>query len=117
MASAPHLPGHPPSPKTSNRIVVYILGITFLFVGIAVWRQIRSVLPVRPIAQDEDGHYVSWPCALDADRFCPHIPRGGGRVNACLRQHTPDLSRDCIDYMESVDPSNDWNNVCREELH
>lgn len=34
-------------------------------------------------------------CRPDAERFCPGIKHGGGRINACLKEHLRELSQTC----------------------
>src|SRR3954471_14022610 len=67
-------------------------------------------------AVQDPARHGAWPCAPDALRFCPDVSAGDGRINRCLREHNLDLSAPCIDSLEEVDPSNAWDNVCREEI-
>jgi hypothetical protein len=102
----------------SNRLLTYLSIGSVLFVSYAVYRQYQAhSLPWQGTPADANALPATWPCTADANRLCPNVPRGKGRVNACLREHEKMLTSECLDYLEMVDPSNDWSNVCREELH
>jgi hypothetical protein len=58
-----------------------------------------------------------WPCQRDADLYCSGVPRGGGRINACLEDHARDLSAGCAQYREVTDGPEDWVLACDAELH
>lgn len=34
-------------------------------------------------------------CRQDVQTLCPNVPRGGGRIAACLKSHASDVSPDC----------------------
>jgi hypothetical protein len=34
-------------------------------------------------------------CKADAEKLCPGIQPGGGRLKACFKEHKKDLSADC----------------------
>jgi hypothetical protein len=36
------------------------------------------------------------PCKIEVDRYCAHVKPGGGRIQACLREHVGELSRLCV---------------------
>src|ERR1700676_2261137 len=36
------------------------------------------------------------PCKVEVDRYCEHVKPGGGRIQACLRDHVGELSRLCV---------------------
>jgi hypothetical protein len=36
------------------------------------------------------------PCKLEVTRYCEHVKPGGGRIQACLREHSGELSRLCV---------------------
>ncbi|MFI5012081.1 MAG: cysteine rich repeat-containing protein [Hyphomicrobiales bacterium] len=36
------------------------------------------------------------PCKIEVDRYCEHVKPGGGRIQACLREHVGELSRLCV---------------------
>ena len=36
------------------------------------------------------------PCKAEVDRFCERVKPGGGRVQACLKEHVGELSKLCI---------------------
>ncbi|MBV8447621.1 MAG: cysteine rich repeat-containing protein [Hyphomicrobiales bacterium] len=36
------------------------------------------------------------PCKVEVERFCEHEKPGGGRIQACLREHVSDLSKLCV---------------------
>ncbi|SDR47539.1 Cysteine rich repeat-containing protein [Rhizobiales bacterium GAS191] len=39
---------------------------------------------------------IEGPCKIEVERFCNHVKPGGGRVQACLKEHLPELSRLCV---------------------
>jgi hypothetical protein len=56
---------------------------------------IHSALPVS--AATIAFHTVrEGPCKAEVDRFCEHEKPGGGRIQACLREHVNDLSKLCV---------------------
>ncbi len=36
------------------------------------------------------------PCKVEVNRYCEHVKPGGGRIQACLREHVGELSRLCV---------------------
>ncbi|MBV9567406.1 MAG: cysteine rich repeat-containing protein [Hyphomicrobiales bacterium] len=36
------------------------------------------------------------PCKAEVERYCEHEKPGGGRIQACLREHVNDLSKLCV---------------------
>jgi hypothetical protein len=36
------------------------------------------------------------PCKAEVERYCEHEKPGGGRIQACLREHESDLSKLCV---------------------
>lgn len=36
------------------------------------------------------------PCKVEVNRYCQRIKPGGGRIQACLREHRAELSRLCV---------------------
>jgi Cysteine rich repeat len=36
------------------------------------------------------------PCKIEVERFCEHVKPGGGRIQACLKEHVGELSKLCI---------------------
>ena len=42
-------------------------------------------------------------CRADFSRLCPSVQRGGGRILACLRGHSDELSPPCHDAMQKVE--------------
>ncbi|MBV8766934.1 MAG: cysteine rich repeat-containing protein [Hyphomicrobiales bacterium] len=36
------------------------------------------------------------PCKAEVERFCEHEKPGGGRIQACLREHVNELSKLCV---------------------
>ena len=34
-------------------------------------------------------------CRQDVQTLCPNVPRGGGRIAACLKSHASEVSPDC----------------------
>jgi hypothetical protein len=34
-------------------------------------------------------------CKQDVQTLCPNVPRGGGRIAACLKSHASEVSPDC----------------------
>lgn len=41
-------------------------------------------------------------CKPDVEKFCPGVKPRGGAVNACLKQHEPDLSSACQQFRQTV---------------
>jgi len=41
------------------------------------------------------GHDKGGPCANDAEKLCPGVEHGGGRVMKCLKEHKDKLSVAC----------------------
>ena len=41
-------------------------------------------------------------CKADAERICPGIAPGGGKIIACLKQHKDDVSIGCAKALKAV---------------
>jgi Cysteine rich repeat len=42
------------------------------------------------------------PCVADVQKYCANVPTGGGRVQACLKDHTADLSANCKKHLDGL---------------
>jgi hypothetical protein len=42
------------------------------------------------------------PCAADIEKFCAKVPLGGGRIQACLKEHEKGLSPECTARHETL---------------
>ena len=42
------------------------------------------------------------PCADDIEKLCPKVPIGGGRIQACLKEHEKELSPECAGRYENL---------------
>jgi len=42
------------------------------------------------------------PCASDIEKFCSDVPMGGGRIQACLKEHEKELSSECTSHHENL---------------
>ena len=45
---------------------------------------------------------VPGPCSADAQKFCPNVTTGGGRLMQCLNQHKSELSPDCAKSLQNM---------------
>lgn len=52
-------------------------------------------LPVAAFAQSQQIQQVMRYCKPDAERLCPGVPRGGGRILRCLKAHKMEMSVGC----------------------
>jgi hypothetical protein len=43
------------------------------------------------------------PCAADIEKFCSKVPIGGGRIQACLKEHEKELSPECAARHENLE--------------
>jgi len=41
-------------------------------------------------------------CKADAERLCPGVPPGGGRLVACLKEHKMDVSVGCAKAVQKI---------------
>jgi hypothetical protein len=42
------------------------------------------------------------PCAVDVQKHCANVPSGGGKIQACLKEHAADLSADCKKHLDEL---------------
>ena len=42
------------------------------------------------------------PCADDVKKLCPDTPAGGGKIQACLKEHAADLSPGCKKHLDDL---------------
>ena len=57
------------------------------------------------------------PCAGDIERFCAKVPIGGGRIQACLKEHETDLSPECAARYQSLEKQmGSLAASCREDI-
>ncbi len=52
-------------------------------------------LPVAAFAQSQQIQQVMRYCRPDAERLCPGVPPGGGRIIKCLKAHKLEMSVGC----------------------
>jgi hypothetical protein len=41
-------------------------------------------------------------CKADAERLCPGVPMGGGRIVACLKEHKMEVSVGCAKAIQHI---------------
>jgi len=41
-------------------------------------------------------------CKADAERLCPGVPMGGGRIVGCLKEHKMDVSVGCAKAIQKI---------------
>jgi hypothetical protein len=69
--------------------------------------KVASVLAVvlislsGPAARAQGGATLSH-CKADAERICPGVTPGGGKLIECLKQHTDDVSVSCAKALKAV---------------
>jgi len=56
------------------------------------------IFPVLPVAAATISFTSvrEGPCKVESERYCEHVKPGGGRIQACLREHEAELSRLCL---------------------
>ena len=103
---------------TSHWVLGILLFALALVVGVAVVRVNRVRAQAgQSAAWDGDYEHLSIAvCKDDATRFCSDLPSDSHELVHCLGHHLKDLSTTCSEYVEMVDPADDWSNVCRGEL-
>jgi hypothetical protein len=52
-------------------------------------------------------------CADEIARYCSSVPRGGGRVRACLKKHEADLSAGC---KQQIGAASKRIDACRADI-
>jgi hypothetical protein len=52
-------------------------------------------LPVAAFAQSQQIQQIMRYCRPDAERLCPGVPPGGGRIISCLKAHKMEMSVGC----------------------
>jgi Cysteine rich repeat len=52
-------------------------------------------LPAAVCAKSSELQHVMRYCKPDAERLCPGVPPGGGRVLRCLKAHKMEMSVGC----------------------
>jgi hypothetical protein len=52
-------------------------------------------LPVAVSAQSQQIQQIMRYCRPDAERLCPGVPPGGGRIVRCLKAHKMEMSVGC----------------------
>ena len=63
------------------------------------------------------GARAATPCAPDIEKFCPNVPIGEGRIQACLKEHESELSPECAGRHEHVaKEAADLVAVCRYDI-
>lgn len=58
-------------------------------------------------ADDASGGRPQGPrgaCKADAQKLCPGIKPGGGRIAACLKEHRDDVSPGCMENLKKMHP-------------
>ncbi len=57
------------------------------------------------MSQGEKARLLHRDCGGDFEKFCPGVPLGGGRGNACLKIHAADLSASCKSALATMAPA------------
>ena len=52
-------------------------------------------LPAAVFAQSNQIQQIMRYCRPDAERLCPGVPPGGGRIISCLKAHKMEMSVGC----------------------
>lgn len=50
---------------------------------------------------DDGGSRPAGPCKADAEKLCPGVQPGGGRIASCLREHKDQVSDACKAQIQS----------------
>lgn len=53
------------------------------------------ILAAPSFAQSHHGKGGDGPCKADIEKFCKDVPKGGGAVMKCLKEHQSELSPAC----------------------
>jgi hypothetical protein len=60
----------------------------------------------------------AYPCEADIKRLCGDVQPGGGRIQACLKEHAKDLSPECAARSQAVARNvGDTAGVCRPDVN
>ena len=64
-----------------------------------------EVPPAQPLPQGGSQHsegmqQMRQACAADAKKFCAQVKPGGGRILACLEEHSKEISPECSSVLE-----------------
>jgi hypothetical protein len=100
------------------RLILAMLLMTLAIASGVAMHRMRALAAEHPSESSPDDPDIpqTWPCELDAEKFCQNIPRGNGAVNACLDDHEAGLSPACSNYREHFDPPEVWSHICGQEL-
>ena len=61
----------------------------------ATWLVLAAALAAPALAR-------AFPCEADIKKFCPDVRPGGGRIQACLKEHAKELSPECAAQYEKT---------------
>src|SRR5262245_6224966 len=67
-----------------------------------VSRYLAGLLPLS-VALLSTPAWGATPCAADIEKFCAKVPVGGGRIQACLKEHEKELSAGCAARREGLE--------------
>ena len=65
------------------------------FAAAAVSAIVIMSLPAAVFAQSNQIQQIMRYCKPDAERLCPGVPPGGGRIIRCLKAHKMEMSVGC----------------------
>ena len=74
------------------KLVLLVVGVFFIFVTQAQAETVATTAVTEP-ASTPSVH----PCKADVEKFCKDVKRGGGKLNACMKEHESELSQACTD--------------------
>lgn len=70
---------------------------------------VLSLLSIQAVQADS--------CMQDVKKFCKDITPGGGRIQACLKQHNSELSADCKKRSEKITSARDEiKDQCKQDV-
>jgi hypothetical protein len=103
-------------PPHSSAVLFTLLTALALAAGLAAQRIHEIRQQPHWVDDEHGGHWSRFPCEREAGAYCPGVSRSDPAMPACLQQHADRLGEACKSYVEDLDPSDVWSNVCRAEL-